>query len=108
MCGCSVKIGSAKDVKPGVSGIPLNGVLNDSFPALLSWGFCINPDKVKAAFKAKAGLDIADGDLLTLVKAHQLGNDLKVHKVNFLDVIRNVQFTQAERDTASCKVMLTR
>lgn len=108
MCGCSVKIGSAKDVKPGVSGIPLDGVMKDSFPALLSWGFCINPDKVKAAFKEKAGLDISDDDLITLVRANQLKNDVKVYKVNFLDIIRNVKFTQAERDNASCKVMLTR
>lgn len=109
MCySCSVKIGEAKDLTPDVAGIALNGVMNDNLASIITWAWCINEDKVKAAFKSAAGLDVSDNDLITLSRAHQLGNDVKVYKVNFLDVVKGIKFTQVERDNASCKVILTR
>ena len=109
MCNsCRVKIGQASDITPDVSGIPLNGVMNDNLASILSWAFCINEDKVKQAFKSAAGLDISEDDILTLAVANQNGSDVKVHNVNFVDIVKGIRFTQAERETASCKVMLTR
>lgn len=108
MCSCSIKTGSKIDLKPGMVGISMDGVMNDNFASLLSWAWCINPEKVKAAIKSAAGLDISDDNLVTIVKAHQLGNDVKVFKVNFLKTIKGINFTQDEIDKSSCKVMLTR
>lgn len=109
MCNsCNIKIGETSELIFGVSGIPLKGVMNDSFASLLPWAWCINEDKVKAAFKDQAGLDITETDMVTLVKANLSGNDVKVHRVNFKDLIKGIRFTQEERDNASCKIMLTR
>lgn len=109
MCqACSVRVGKKTDLQSGDVGISLDAVINDSFPSLLSWAWCINPEKVKAEFKAKTGLDIADNNLVTIVKAHKLGNDVKVYKVNFLDLIKGITtFTDEERKNAECKIMLT-
>lgn len=74
---------------------------------MLAWAWCINELKVKAAFKAKTGLDIDEKDFPTLVKARTTGADIAVHKVNFLDIVNGISFTQDERDKASCKIILT-
>ena len=108
MCGCSAKIVSAKDLQSGVIGIPLNAVMNDDFPALLSWAWCINSVKVQEAFKSKAGLEISESEFPMIAKIHQNGNDVKGYKVNFLDVVNKINFTQAERDNASCPYNFTR
>lgn len=109
MCGsCGIKVVQATDLKPGVVGIPLNGVMNDSFASLLSWAYCINPDKVKAVFKASTGLDISESELANLAKAHANGNDIKGYGVNFLTVINGIYFTHAERSNASCPYNFTR
>lgn len=109
MCNsCQIKIGQAADVQAGVAGISLNGVMNESFSSLLAWAWCINEEKVKAAFKSAAAMDIDDSDLPVLIKANIQGTDVKIHKVNFKDLVKRIRFTQAERDNASCKVMLTR
>lgn len=109
MCSCNVKIGSKSDVIPGkVAGIPLKGVMKSDFFTLLAWANCINPQKVKDAFKAKAGLDITENDFPRLVKAHVAGADIAVHNVSFLDIVKGISFTQAERNKPSCEVILTR
>lgn len=107
MCSCSYTIGSKSDVIDGMVGIPLNGVRNNDFYTSLAMAWCQNPDKVKAAFKAQAGLDIDADDFPTLAKGHTSGNDVKVYKVDFMQLIRGINFTQAERDNASCKIILT-
>lgn len=108
MCSsCGVKIVAESNLGPGVYGVPLKAVMKDNFAALLMWGWCINENKVKDQFKAQAGLDISDSNLENIIKAHELGNDLKGYNVNFADVLRSVRFSQVERDNATCKVKLT-
>lgn len=103
-----VKIGPKSDVVAGqMVGIPLNGVLRNDFFTLIAWAWCINPEKVKAAFKAQTGLDIDDKDFATLVKASASGADFAVHKVKFIDVVNSIYFTPEERNQASCKILLT-
>lgn len=109
MCSCSVKVGSKSDVIPGqITGIPVNGVLKKDFFTLLAWAWCINEDKVKAAFKQQSDLDIDSNDFVTLVKGHESGNDVKVHGVDFMKLITDLKFTQDEMEKASCKTILTR
>lgn len=109
MCmACGIKVVSKSDLKAGVVGIPLNSIMADNFPSLLTWAWCINSNKVIAAFKSKTGLDISDSDFGTLATAHQNKNDVKVHGVNFLDLIKSISFTHAERSNASCPYNVTR
>lgn len=109
MCAsCGVKVIQVADLQPGVVGIPLNGVMNDNFASLLSWAWCINQNKVKAIFKAKAGLEISESELPQIAKIHNNGNDVKGYNVNFLDIINGIYFTQAERNNASCPYNFTR
>lgn len=109
MCGsCGVKLVNKKDLPAGVMGIALDGVMNDNFPSLLSWAWCVNENKVKAAFKSNTGMDISDADFVNLAKVHKLGNDVKGYKVNFLDLLNSIIFTQAERNNASCPYNFTR
>lgn len=104
MCLCSSNISSSKNVKPGIIAIPAYGVVNDNIGALLALAWCQNPVKVQQAFKAATGMDISSNELIILAKAHQNGNDIKKYNVNFLDVLKGIKFTQAERDKATCTI----
>lgn len=109
MCAsCGYKVVQTSHLQPGVVGIPLNGVMNDNFASLLSWAYCINPDKVKFAFKSSTGLDISESEFANLAKIHANGNDVKGYGVNFLNVINGISFTHAERSNASCPYNFTR
>lgn len=105
MCDCKFKIGKKGSLPSGIIGIPLETI--DSFPSSLLLGWCMNEDKVKAAFKSKTGLNVDQNDLGILIKAHKNGSDFKQYKVSFLDVINAITFTQLERDNSSCKYMVT-
>lgn len=103
MCSaCGNKIVAKSDLPSGTVGIPLNGVMNDNFGSLLSWAYCINPQKVKNAFKEKTGLEISENEFPSLLKTHNNGNDVKGYKVNFLTLLNDINFTHAERANASC------
>jgi len=104
MCICTANIASKNNVKQGVKAIPASGVVNDNIASLLALAWCQNEDKVKAAFREKAGMEISSKDLITLAKAHQSENDKKNFNVNFMDILKGINFTQAERDKATCTI----
>lgn len=108
MCRCSLSVTDANNIPEDVTGIPLNGVMQENFAALLSWAWCINPDKVVAAFKAATGMEISSDDLLSLAKVHANGNDVKQYNVNFNKVIMGIPFTPDEYKKSECKVKLVR
>lgn len=107
MCGCKAKIVSEDSVPQGYVPIPLKAVLSDNFNAVLINAFCMNPQKVKDAFKEATGEDIEEKDLEDLVKVHQAGNDVKEYKRNFLYLVKAIQFTDAERNKPSCPFVYT-
>ena len=109
MCSaCSNKIVHKANLQPGTVGIPLDAVMNDNFSALLPWAYCINPAKVKDAFKSKTGLDISESELVSIAKIHNNGNDVKGYSINFLNLLNDINFTHAERANASCPYNFTR
>lgn len=109
MCGCSAKfkIGSA-----GTTGfsqfVAIQPLLNNNPLVTFDFAWCINPDKVKAAFKPY-GLDITGmQDLQALAAAAGNGNDIKMYNVSFMNVVTGINFTQAEYENASCQILLTK
>lgn len=104
MCLCTANITSKNNVRPGITAIPAQGVVNDNIASLLALAWCQNPEKVKEAFKSKTGLEISSGELIVLAKAHQSGSDIKKYNINFLDILKGIDFTQAERDKAVCTI----
>lgn len=105
MCLCNIS--DANNVPNGIIGIPLKGIINDDFNVNLTYAWCLNSDKVIAAFKAATGLDITIEDMPTLIKARNNANDLKLYNVNFNDIVKNIFFTDAEKRNASCLVNFT-
>lgn len=107
MCSCSWKIGSTDT--PGYSQyVPMDPLLKDVPLVKIDFAWCINPDKVKAAF-SPYGLNISNkNDLKIIADSISAGTDLKAYNVSFLSVINNIKFTQAEYDNASCQILLTR
>lgn len=108
MCSCNLPIVEEGEVPADVAGIPISAVMKESFYALISWAWCINPQKVKDAFKAKTGMDIEQKNLVTLVKANLLGNDIKKYRINFKDIVTGIRFTDAEYKKSECSVNLVR
>lgn len=104
MCqSCKVQFGDSS-IKAGIINIPFKGIVNDNLPAYLVWAFCINPDKVKSAFKEVTGENITEDTLPDIIKVHQDGNDIKNYGVNFFNLVKAIKFTQSEMDNATCKV----
>lgn len=108
MCACTLPVVEEGNVPADVAGLPMSAIMKDSFYVLLTWAWCINEQKVKAAFKAKTGLDIEQKNLVTLVKANMLGNDIKKYRVNFKDIVTGIRFTNEEYQKSECKVNLVR
>lgn len=109
MCGCSAnfKVGNPGEI--GYSEFaPLNLLLNNDPYTLLDFAWCINPQKVKDAFKPY-GLEIkSKDDIKTVAMAASNGNDQKAYNVNFMNVIKSIDFTQPEWQNASCQILLTK
>lgn len=107
MCSYSFKIGDAGT--PGYSQyVPLDPLLNGVPMVHADFAWCINPDKVRNAFKPY-GLDIKNiSDLKIIADTIASGNDLKVYKVSFASVLNGIKFTQDEYKNASCQILLTK
>lgn len=105
---CSVKVINKSELAAGDNGIPVNGVMRNDFFTLLMWAWCINAQKVQDAFKQKAGLEIHENEFPVLVKAHVTGADKKVHKVSFMDILDDINFTEAEKKKSNCNTKLYR
>jgi hypothetical protein len=105
---CSVKVIKKSELAPGINGIPVNGVMKNDFFTLLMWAWCINAQKVVDAFKARTGLDITENDFPRLVKAHAAGADKAIHNISFMEVLDDLQFTEAEKKKSNCNTSLYR
>jgi hypothetical protein len=100
MCECTANI---KEATQGVVDLSLQKIISEDFSSLITWAWCINSQKVIDVFKAATGLNISISDLPTLINANKLGNDLKIYKVNFVDVIKKINFSASERQNSACK-----
>lgn len=107
MCGCSAPIVSSKEVPAGSVAIPLNLITNDDFGSILVNAWCMNPAKVKIAFKPVVGEDISENSFDDLIKVHNTGADVKEYKSNFLYLVKSIIFTDAERNKPSCPFVYT-
>lgn len=86
--------------------IPLNQVNSGSALAELYYYRCLNPEKVKQAF-SKYGPAITDNDIKGIASVHASGKDRELFNVDFLQIARDIDFSDKERDKAHCKIGFT-
>lgn len=108
MCSCKFTVGSADNLK-------------DKFPVVLSSQgisqgrskeifLCLyhtSPSKFNDAFKGIVGDVKGESDVVEIANAHDGKLDVSNFKTNFMNIARNIQFSQEELSNASCTIGLS-